>query len=216
MYVEKIMTREVITVREDTRLPRMSELMEGKRLRHLPVVDAQGAVLGIVSHRDLQKAAPSAITTLDRGEVNYLLDRITAGKIMHRKVVSCSSDTLVEQAGCLMREHRIGCLPVVDSGRLVGIVSAVDLVDFFLDITGSREADSNRIAVHLADEIGNLGRLLDAVNAAGGQIVTVVSPVHPDETGLRIVILRYRAEQPAALADALVAQGYDVTARDLV
>jgi acetoin utilization protein AcuB len=117
---------------------------------------------------------------------------------------------LVEQAGCLMRDRRVGCLPVVDGDHLVGIITGVDLVDFFLEVTGCQETDAARIAVHLADDPGRLAGLLTAINQAGGKIVTVVSPTHTDPAGQRTAIVRFRADDPQAVIDALRAADYDL------
>lgn len=215
MNVDRIMTRDVVTVTEETKLARMAELMRERKLRHLPVVDDSGRLVGIVSHRDVQRAEPSPITTLDVGEVNYLLAKVTAGQLLHADVVTASPGMLVEEAGRLMRDRRVGCLPVVEEGKLVGIVTGVDLVDFFLEVTGCQEVDAARIAVHLPDEVGRLAGLLAAVNQAGGKIATVVSPTHPDETGQRIAIVRYRADDLQAVIDALREGGYDIVTVNL-
>jgi acetoin utilization protein AcuB len=174
------------------------------------VVDADQHLVGLLSHRELEKAEPSSITTLSVGEVNYLMAKVTVADVMHKAVISCAPDTLVEEAGRLMREKGIGSLPVVQEGRLVGIVTDDDILDFLLAITGSNLTDSTRIAVHLPDRTGELGTLLKAINGLGGYIATVVSPVLPDETGMRVAIIRYRADDPAALDRRLRAQGYDL------
>lgn len=210
MYVEQIMTREVDTTRPEVKLSHLAQTMREKGRRFLPVVDDEGRMLGLVSHRELQRAEPSSITTLSAGEVNYLMSKVTAQDVMTREVISCAPDTLVEEAGHLMREKRIGCLPVMRDGRLAGIVTDDDILDFFLDITGCSLHDTTRIAVHLADDRGTLGRLLDDINELGAYIATVVSPVSPDDSGERVVILRYRAADPQALDQALRAKGYDL------
>jgi acetoin utilization protein AcuB len=215
MYVERIMTRDLVTVTEKTKLARLSELMREHKLRHLPVVDDAGRLVGIVSHRDVQRAEPSPITTLDVGEVNYLLSKVTAGQVMHDDVVTASPEMLVEQAGCLMRDRRVGCLPVVDGDRLVGILTGVDLIDFFLEVTGCQVVDAARITVHLPDDPGMLAGLLSAVNHAGGKIVTVVSPTNPDESGQRVAIVRYRADDLQVILDDLREAGYDIVTVNL-
>ncbi len=210
MYVEQIMSRPVNTVTADTRLSQVSTLMQEQGRRFLPVVDEEGRLSGIVTHRELERAEPSAITTLAVGEVNYLMAKITAGQIMQKAVINCAPDTLVEEAGQLMRERRIGCLPVVEGGKLVGIVTDDDILDFLLDITGCDLKDTTRIAVHLPDRTGELSRLLEAINSQGGYIATVVSPTSRDETGMRIVIIRHRSEDPVVLDRYLRDQGYDL------
>lgn len=215
MYVDRIMTREVITVEPDTKLRKIAEIMQQRKLRHLPVVDGAKRLVGIVSHRDVQRAEPSAITTLDKGEANYLLAKVSAAGIMHKEVVTCAPATLIEDAGRLMREHKIGCLPVVEDERLVGILTTVDLLDFFLEITGCMAEGSARIAVRLPDETGRLAQLLAQINRDGGQIRTVVSPLSADESGMRTVIVRFAAEDAAAIDGQLRMSGYDVISEEL-
>jgi acetoin utilization protein AcuB len=216
MYVEQIMSHPVDSVTADLKLSQVAHLMREKGRRFLPVVDDRQHLVGLLSHREVERAEPSAITTLSVGEVNYLMAKVRVEQMMRREVISCGPRTLVEEAGRLMRERRIGSLPVVESdGRLVGIVTDDDILDFLLAITGCNVLDSTRITVHLPDRTGELGRLLNAINAGGGYIATVVSPVDPDETGMRIAIVRYRAEDPAGLDRQLREQGYDLFTEQL-
>ena len=215
MYVDRIMTRDVITVNPDAKLARVADVMNKRKLRHLPVVGDDQRLVGIISHRDVQRAEPSWITTLDKGEANYRLAKVTAEKIMHHDGTTCPSNTLVEEAGCIMRSEKIGCLPVVDDGRLVGILTSVDLLDFFLEITGCTERNTARIAVHLKDQIGELAKLLAAINEHGGQITTAVSPVHPDESGMRIAIVRFESKNPGEVDQKLRDAGYDLVSEEL-
>ncbi|HRD50370.1 MAG: CBS domain-containing protein [Candidatus Competibacter sp.] len=214
MYVDRIMTREVLQVTETTRVPQLAALMRDRHIRHLPVA-RDGQLVGLVTHHDLERVSPSPVTTLSVGEANYLLGKLTAAQVMQTPVVTCAPDTLVEEAARLLRQEKIGCLPVVENGRLVGILTHEDVLDFFLDITGCLMEDTTRIAVHLPDTIGQLGRLLSTINDAGGYIATVVSPLHPDQTGLRIAVVRYRAGTPRALNQHLRDLGYDLLTETL-
>ena len=216
MYVEKIMSRPVDTVTADLKLSQAAHRMRELGRRFLPVVDGEGCLVGFLSHRELEKAEPSAITTLSVGEVNYLMAKVRVAQVMRTEVFTCAPGTLVETAGQLMRDRRIGCLPVVEpGGHLVGIITEDDILDFFLAITGSGLADTTRIAVHLPDRAGELAKFLAAINAQGGYIATVVSPTIPDETGMRMVIVRFRAPEPAALDRYLREQGYDLFTEEL-
>jgi len=215
MYVEQIMSRDVTTVTEDTRVTHLSSLMHGRCISHLPVVKDEDMLVGLVSFRDLQRLSPSSISTLSVGEANYLLGKLTAGRIMQTEVVTCSPDTLVEDAASLMRREGVGCLPVTRDGRLVGIVTIEDVLDFFLEITGCGSEDTARIAVHLTDRAGELAKFLAVINAGGGYIATVVSPQHPDQTGKRIVIVRFRAPEPQAIDRRLRELGYELITENL-
>lgn len=215
MYVDRIMSRNVVTAKREMKLAHLANLMREKSLRHIPVVDGDGALVGLISYRDVQRAAPSTITTLSVGEVNYLISKITADQVMQKDVITCSPSTLVEDAALRMRQNRIGCLPVVDGKQLVGMITTTDLLDFFLDISGCSVPDTTRIALHLPDKTGSLGKLLDDINEFGGYIATVVSPMKQDETGQRIAILRYRHDNPRGMDAHLRALGYDLVTEDL-
>ncbi len=211
MYVETIMTKAVLTVEEHTKMSHLAGLMQARRIRHIPVVNAEGHLQGVLSHRDVQKASPSDITTLSAGEVNYLLSKLTAKDIMHRKVVSCSPTTLVEDAACLMRQHTIGCLPVVDAGKVVGIITSVDLLDFFLDITGCLEKRAARVSIRLQDQKGALSKLLACLDELGGYVVSVMTPQQDAVAkGSRDVIVRYKADDPQRVNKQLGERGYQL------
>jgi len=210
MYIDKIMTRKVISIREETRINMMLELMHEHQLQHLPVVNNSAEILGIVSYQDILKAAPSAITTLSVGEANYLLGKIIAEQIMQHNVVSCKPTTLIEEAGQILRQQNISSLPVVEENKLIGIVTMEDILDFFLDLTGCRQTDATRIAVKVSDEKGILSHLINIINGLGGYIVTIVSPTELDHEGKRVCIIRYYADNPHLLDNQLKQAGIEL------
>jgi acetoin utilization protein AcuB len=215
MYVAQIMTTKVDTATREMKLSQASQLMRDKGRRFLPVVDEKKHLVGLFSHKELARSEPSAITTLSVGEVNYLTSKVTVGQLMQHKPLTCTPDTLVEEAGLLMRENKAGCLPVVHDGHLVGVVTEDDILDFLLEITGCSLTDTARIAIHLPDETGALGRLMGRINEFGGYIATVVSPISKDASGMRIAIIRYRADNPESLDDHLQELGYDLITEEL-
>jgi acetoin utilization protein AcuB len=216
MHVSQIMSAAVDSIAVDMKLSHAAALMREKNRRCLPVIDADNRLVGLFSRRELASAEPSAITTLSVGEVNYLTSKITVGQLMQKSPPTCGPDTLIEEAGHLIRQEKVACLPVVDQdGHVIGLVSETDILDFFLDITGCTLTDTARIAVKLPDEIGTLGTLLDTINEFGGYIATVISPVSIDAQGRRTVIVRHRSEDPAELDRHLREQGYDLMIEDL-
>lgn len=221
MYIDKIMTRKVVSVSENTRINEMLELMHKHQLQHLPVISESGELLGIIAHQDIQKAAPSAITTLSVGESNYLLAKITAKQIMQKEVTTCKPSTLIEEAGQILREQSISSLPVVKSNgdndkQLIGIVTMEDILDFFLDLTGCLQTDATRIAVRVSDEKGGLSTFMNLVNELGGYIATVVSPTEQDQEGKRVCIVRYYAENPHLLDQQLKQAGIEIISENFL
>jgi CBS domain-containing protein len=134
LRVANLMTRAVFTLEPEQSLPLAESMMQLHHIRHLPVVDTKRAVVGLVTHRDLLRASISALAPLTAEERSSLQLSVPVGRIMQTNVWTVSSDTLAVNAARIMRDHRIGCLPVVDEGRLVGILTEADLL-FLLDAT---------------------------------------------------------------------------------
>ena len=125
MLVRDIMTSNVITIPSDTPVLEAEQIMAFHRFERLPVVD-KGKLVGLVTKDNLLKASPSDATTLSRGELYYLLAKLTVKEIMKKKVVTISPDTTVEQAAAIAQQNRVGCLPVVEGNKVIGIVTTND------------------------------------------------------------------------------------------
>jgi acetoin utilization protein AcuB len=126
-----MMQTEVVTVTPDTSLGAAQRLMRAQRIRHLPVVSGTRLV-GIVTDRDMREAVPSPATTLSRGEIAYQLDTTPVKTCMTREVISIGPDTDMVHAARLLLEYRFGCLPVVEAGTLIGVVTELDCLRAFL------------------------------------------------------------------------------------
>lgn len=127
MIVRDVMTSQPITVDPQTPILDARQRMADRRIRHLIVTEA-ARVVGIITDRDVRLNLPSPATSLSVWEVNYLLARLTVGEVMTRSVIVIDSERAVAEAARIMVEHKIGALPVVDGGRLVGIVTESDFV----------------------------------------------------------------------------------------
>jgi acetoin utilization protein AcuB len=120
MLIREIMTSNPVTIDSACTLPDALDLMRANRIRRLPVLDA-GRLVGIVTDRDLKEASPSRATSLSVWELNYLLSKTKVAELMKHPVVSVHPDESVERAAALMYRHKIGGLPVLQDGELVGI-----------------------------------------------------------------------------------------------
>ena len=100
------------------------------------MVDRSGALVGIVTDRDLKKASASDATTLEVHELLYLLDKVTIQSIMSKNVVTVDKGTPLKQAALLMVDKGIGCLPVMDGKQLVGIATRTDVLRYFAGLDG--------------------------------------------------------------------------------
>ena len=127
MLVKDRMTYDPTTVTTETTLKDAIELIRSKPFRHLPVLDDSGNLVGVVTEKSLVYAAPTPITTLSIFEVDYVLSRVKIGQIAHRPVITVEPGFPIEEAARIMVDNRIGCLPVVEEGKLVGIISDTDI-----------------------------------------------------------------------------------------
>ncbi len=124
--VKDWMTRDPVVISPKTTLPQAYQLMKERRIRRLPVVD-HGKLVGIVSLGDVREASPSDATTLSIYELNYLLAQLAVERIMTRDVQSVGPDATIREAARLMLERKIGGLPVVEAGKVVGILTESDI-----------------------------------------------------------------------------------------
>jgi len=131
MTIEKAMSSTVVTIDADDTLLHATRMMKDNKIKHLPVVDRSGSLVGIVTDRDLKKASASDATTLEVHELLYLLDKVTIQTIMSKNVVTVDKGTPLKQAALLMVDKGIGCLPVMDGKQLVGIVTRTDVLRYF-------------------------------------------------------------------------------------
>jgi acetoin utilization protein AcuB len=140
MYVREKMSRNVITITPDQSLRMARERMYEHGIRRLPVV-RNGKLVGIVTDRDVRQAWASQATSLSTHELLYLLDRVTVQEVMTPKVFTVTSETPLVEAARLMHDGKIGGLPVVEGGAVVGIITETDLLEAFIEMFGaSKEA----------------------------------------------------------------------------
>lgn len=172
MLVNERMSHPVITVHPELSIQEALKRMREEHIRRFPVVDQRGRLVGIVSERDLLHAAPSDATSLSIWEVNYLVSKITVEKVMTRRVTTVAEDTPLEEAARIMADNKIGGLPVVHDGKLVGIITETDLFKIFLEMLGAREPGI-RLAVLVPNVAGELAKLTRAIYNAGGNILAL-------------------------------------------
>lgn len=132
MNAQEMMHTDVVTVSPKTSLAHAQRLMQDHRIRHLPVVSGQGLLVGLLTDRDLRNALPSQATALLTGEVSYQLDTTPVETCMTRHVVVIHPQTPIIDGALQLLEGPFGCLPVVESGQLVGIITEIDLLRGFL------------------------------------------------------------------------------------
>ncbi|RMF99642.1 MAG: CBS domain-containing protein [Nitrospirae bacterium] len=188
MYVSEWMTKKVHAVSPDDSISEAAKITKEFGIKHLPVVKGD-RVKGILSDRDIKEYVPSKATSLDVYELHYLLAKTKVKEVMKKDVYTTSPDTPVEEAALLMLEKNIGCLPVVDKGHLVGIISDRDIFRIVVDITGIRHG-GNRIDLVVDDRPGSIKEVADIVRKHGFSLQSILTSYEGVKGGKRRVVIR--------------------------
>jgi acetoin utilization protein AcuB len=212
MIVAKRMMRNPVFVDENDSMKKAMDLLKDREIRHLPVLKDGEKLVGIVTERDIKQASPSPATALEIREIYYLLDKVKVKQIMTRRPYTISSTAPIEEAALIMREKRIGCLPVVEEGRLVGILTETDILDAFIESMGV-SGPGYRMELALANKPGMLYEVLKLMKDFDANVVSVATAAH-DEQGKKILILRIETKNYKLLKAALKKGGYEILSAD--
>ncbi|MZP28509.1 CBS domain-containing protein [Heliobacterium undosum] len=203
MLVEDIMIRQVHVVGPETTVLEALTLAERKRVRHLPVVD-EGRLLGIISDRDLRDVKPS-ILEADNLEI---LSTTRVKDIVHTSIITVHPLDAIEDAAKMLYDHRIGCLPVVQAGKLVGIITTTDLLHAIVDMMGMGQPGSY-LEVEVPDRPGALLDIARIMKAHGVNIIsTFVNPAR--QRSSRVIALRIATFDPRQIIQEIGEAGYAV------
>lgn len=166
MLVKERMTRNPITIRPDTPVTEAQAMMKREKIHHLPVMDKDEKLVGIVSEKDLLYASPSPASTLSVYEMTSLLAKLKVEKVMSKNVVTAPEDVPLEEAARIMADRGIGGLPIMRGASLVGIITESDLFRVFIELFGARQKGI-RVSLTVPNVKGELARVSGAVTNAG-------------------------------------------------
>ncbi len=195
MLVVERMTPNPITIGQEATVQQALEIIEGRNLRHLPVLDDEENLVGIVSEKDLLRAESQS----------------PIEEVMSRDVVTITEYTALEEAARIMADHKISGLPVMRGGKLVGIITETDLFKIFLELLGAREKGV-RLTMLIPEEPGMLASLTGEIAAMGGNILALGTFMGEDPTN-RMVTVKVSdvpSEKLVAIMEALGMEIVDV------
>ncbi len=164
MFVSRSMTRQVIIVDPDARIFDAQELMQANDIRHLPVVDKDEKLVGIITDRDIRSALPYSYfkESLDEAEKEKITG-LRVKDIMSRKPISISPTYTIQDALMVIQDSKVGALPVVDEdGKVTGIISVRDLLRAFINVLGIGEPGT-LLCILVEEKVGQLKKIVDAV-----------------------------------------------------
>ncbi len=164
MFVSRSMTRKVITLKPDDDIFKAQELMAEHKIRHLPITEPDGRLIGIVTDRDIRSALPSKFIkqTPDRAEKDSFA-KSKIKDIMTRDPITISPTYTIQDALMMIQDARVGALPVVDeTGILTGIISVRDLLRAFINVLGIGEPGT-LLCILVDEKVGQLKKIVDAI-----------------------------------------------------
>jgi acetoin utilization protein AcuB len=202
------MTPDPKTIESDATLEDAFDLMRSLKIRHLPVVRGH-RVIGIVTWTDLMRATPPERVGLKSRATQAHLRKAEVADIMTVDPVTTSPEVPVEVAARTLREHKIGALPVLERGLLVGIVTESDLLDVLTDMLGG-DLRGARVSIQLTRGVTDVGKVVDVLRRAEG-LEDGIALVVRMENGARQGYLRIATPAPLAVMDRLATAGFELT-----
>ena len=217
MTIAKIMSSAPVVVEPKVPLREAYRVMAEHRIRHIPVVSADGLV-GVISDRDVREALPSPMSPGEAMEFAAAMDRIPVWEVMAEEVVTVTPRTSLAEAAHMLAGRKIGCLPVLDAGRLVGIVTETDMLQAFAalldDLSGSPRLD-----VAVDDSPGRLQEVsrifADLPLEVGTFVGAWTEPTSLRGATDRVLMLRFQAFEPDEVLRVLEGAGIEVLSKRL-
>lgn len=211
MKIRNWMTPNPLTVTPDTLLMDAKKLMATNNIRRLPVVDKKGRLVGLLTRHLIIEAMPSGATTLSVHELHYLLEKLTVGEVMQKDPLTVGPDELVQNVILLGHQKGIGAFPVIQDGKLVGIVTESEIFNAVMSLIAPREGTSLIVleGVQLSKEVGATSRIASVIEKRGVPVEAIFTVPHRTRAGNHVYI-RARATSVANLQADLDAAGFKV------
>lgn len=208
MFVSKSMTGKVVTTTPQTRILDAQKTMVDKQIRHLPVVEEDDRLVGIITDRDIRSTLPlSFIQQALPPEERERLAALTVGEIMTRKLITVSPTDTIQDALLIIQQHKVGALPVVDRNqRLRGIISVRDLLRAFINVLGIGQPGT-LVGILVEEKIGQLKRIVDAITEENISIGSVLVARYWEE-GKRAVFPYLLTNNVARVKKKLASMGF--------
>jgi acetoin utilization protein AcuB len=204
MIVEQIMKTPVITLQPTNTITEAIQLVRQCRIRHIPIVDSENHVVGIVTDRDIRDVSPSIFHIHEHLE--DLQKPIST--IMKTDVIVGHPLDFVEEVAALFYEHKISCLPIVKDRKLVGIVTETDLLYTLIQLTGAHQP-SSQIEIKVPNESGMLSKAAAIIAKRNTNIASVL--LYPDQDeNYQILVFRVQTMNPIGIINDLKNAGYTV------
>lgn len=205
MIVEQIMQKELVTVLPTITMTEAREVMREKGVRHLNVLDEDRTFLGIVSERDIKEALPSYLSNVPDSPVYQ--EPIT--HVLIREPITAHPLDFVEEIALIFYEARIGYIPVVTNGQLVGVITTNDLLDVYIEMTGANEPGS-KLEIRVNDVPGVLSDVTNVIASHNANVLSVLVYDDRNDESAKILSIRVQMLNPLPIITELREKGFHV------
>lgn len=205
MIVEEIMNTNVITLKASATVSEAVRTMRQNNIRHLPIINDENEVVGIITDHDIKNALPSCL----REEPTSVVYDAPIENIMVKHPIIGHPLDFVEEVAITFYENKISCLPIVSGGQLVGIVTTTDVLYRYIELTGANQPAS-KLDIRVTNRPGILHEITAVFSDHKANVLSVL--VYPDAQSIstRILSIRLQVINPLAIIDDLRAKGFDV------
>ncbi|MFD0827261.1 acetoin utilization AcuB family protein [Neobacillus sp. M.A.Huq-85] len=205
MIVEEIMKPNVATLFPTDSIKDALRLMESKKIRHVPIIDSENHLVGLVTVVDIRDAMPSIFHANEHLE-DLQKPVVT---IMKKNVITGHPLDFVEEVAGLFYEHKISCLPIINDQKLVGIITETDLLRTMVELTGAHKPGS-QIEIKVPNITGMLCEISSIIRKRNANILSVL--VYPDKKDdqFKILVIRVQLMNPTGLIEDLKKAGHHV------
>lgn len=205
LLIEEIMTRDVQTLTAGHTVKDAVEVMRKFKIRHIPIVDENQSVIGIITDRDLKEAVPSSLIAGHYEEIYTT----KLEEVMTKNPLVAHPMDFVEESAVLFYDKQIGSLPVVSNGELIGIVTETDLLYTYIELTGANQPGS-QIEVRVPNVPGILYEVSKVFNDHKTNVLSVL--VYPDKENVnsKILVIRFKTMNPLQIIERLRTAGFEV------
>lgn len=209
MRVKDYMTKNVITVEPDVRLTEVISIMESNDFHRVPVVDTNNVYQGLITEEIIANNSPSSASSLSIYEMNYLLDKQTAGQLMTTEAQTADENLTIEAAAAQMHDYGLSVLIIVDEqDKVIGIITDKDIFAALIELTGYRQPGA-RIELKVEDKVGVLHEVSGLLSGLGAGISHLYIA---DRDGTNsLLIVQTDTENGQEVLQVLESKGYDVS-----
>ncbi|OMP67439.1 acetoin utilization AcuB family protein [Domibacillus epiphyticus] len=205
MIVEEVMQMDIHTLSPEDTIATALQLCRDHKVRHIPITDGGGVLVGLVTDRDIKDATPSILQKdVGEEELNKPLSLI-----MEENVITGHPLDFVEDIAATLYEHNISCMPIVQNGDIVGMITETDVLHTFVELTGVNQPGS-RVEVKVPNKAGMLFEILQVLNKRRANIHSVL--IYPDriDEDYKVIVFRVRTMNPVGVIDDLKKAGHHV------